>query len=65
MSQLLLEQAVNQDIPIILGAQASRAGAGERIKLEHLRESGDIEQDANLVLGLYNESVTKTEETYQ
>lgn len=51
ISGLLLEQAVKLDIPIILGAQFNRETAGKP-RLEALRESGDIEQDASLVLGL-------------
>ena len=47
ISSLLLEQAVSQDIPIILGAQLNRGTEGG---LSSLREGGDIEQDANLVL---------------
>ena len=55
-SSLLLEQAVQLDVPIILGAQLGRGAAGQsRPKLEDLRESGDLEQDANLVLGIYNQ----------
>ena len=61
VSELLLEMAVAQDIPIILGAQLNRQGNSD-IKLEHIRECGDIEQDSNLVLGIYNESVSRTEE---
>ncbi len=60
VSELLLEQAIGQDIPLLMGAQFNRQ-AGEEPKLSDLRESGDIEQDANLVLGLYNESVEARE----
>lgn len=63
VSELMLEQAVSQDISIILGAQLGRGSPGDtKVRLDNLRESGDIEQDANLVLGLYNESVEKIEE---
>lgn len=68
VSELLLEQAKTQDIPIIMGAQFGRPTAGQgsqsarSVKLDNLRESGDIEQDANTVLGLYNDSVVKMEE---
>ena len=67
VSSLLLEQAKDQDIPIILGAQLGRdKGAGSKVKLDNLRESGDIEQDANLVLGLYTKAVEEMEkEDYQ
>ncbi len=60
VSQLLLEQAVLNNVPIVLGAQLSRPEKRASVKwqeivsLDGLRESGDIEQDANLVLGLWN-----------
>ena len=59
-SSLLLEQAVRHDIPIIMAAQFRRPSQGEAAKkprLEDLRESGDLEQDAHLVLGLYIEGL--------
>jgi replicative DNA helicase len=65
VSSLLLEQAVTQDIPLILGSQLNRASTGrqdKRPRLEDMRESGDIEQDANIVLGLYTEAVEKQED---
>ena len=65
VSSLLLEQAVTQDIPLILGSQLNRAVTArqeKRPRLEDMRESGDIEQDANLVLGLYTEAIEKLEE---
>jgi DNA primase catalytic core len=67
VSSLLLDQAVETDIPIILGAQLGRDKAAGRakIRLDNLREAGDIENDANLVLGVYNESVDKLEEEGQ
>jgi DNA primase catalytic core len=67
ISDLLLQQAVSLNIPIILGAQLGRGQiTGSKIKLDNMRESGDIEQDANLVLGLYTEAVEKMEaEDYQ
>lgn len=65
-SDLLLEQAVACDLPVILGAQLGRGdgkGKGsERVRLDNLRESGDIEQDANLVLGLWTEAAEKDKE---
>lgn len=63
ISDLLLEQAVRHNLPVIVGAQFNREPGG--VKLEHLREAGDLEQDAHLVLGLYNESVAKMEEGQQ
>ena len=62
-SDLLLRQAVSLDIPIILGAQLNRAsGGGEEPRLEELREGGDIEQDANLVLSLYTKTIDELQE---
>ena len=65
ISDQLLEQAVRHNLPVIVGAQLNRAGTGEKPKLEHLREAGDLEQDAHLVIGIYNESVDKIEEGQQ
>lgn len=65
VSSTLLSQAVATDVPIILGAQLGRAQGAQdkaKIRLDNLRESGDIEQDANTVIGLYNESVAQMEE---
>jgi replicative DNA helicase len=68
VSALLLEQAVTTDIPIILGAQLGRGqgqGDKKKIRLDNLRESGDIENDANTVIGIFNESVAQMEEDGQ
>ena len=41
---------------IILGAQANRdVKSLETFQLENMREAGDIEQDANLVIGVWDE----------
>ena len=66
VSALLLEQAVTQDLPIILGAQLGRSpDRAIKVKLDNLRESGDIEQDANLVLGLFTKAVEDLEDKDQ
>lgn len=76
-SALLLEQAVKRDVPIIMGAQLSRLaqkelarakdgqGDGDEVELslDMLREAGDIEQDANVVLGLVNMDKVKDRPT--
>jgi len=64
ISEILLKQAVSLDIPILLGAQLGRGdkSTGSKVRLDNLRESGDIEQDANLVIGLYTEAVEKIQE---
>ena len=53
----ILDTAKRAGVAIVLGAQLNRLaerGEAKGISLDQLRESGDIEQDANLVLGLYN-----------
>ncbi len=54
-SAIILETAIKLSIPIIVGAQFGRDQKGDKaaVRLDNLREAGDIEQDANLVLGLY------------
>ncbi|MCM8535557.1 MAG: DnaB helicase C-terminal domain-containing protein [Lentisphaeraceae bacterium] len=59
VSNELLRMAKSFKIPIILGAQLEKSKAGEAVKLDQLRDAGDIEQDANLILGLYNKSMIK------
>ena len=63
ISSRLLEQAVQLDIPIILGAQLNRSQDNTKPRLENLRESGDIEQDANLVLSLYTPAIEDMEKS--
>lgn len=59
-SRALQTAAKDCGIPIIAGAQFRRdaAGAGynkmQRPTLEMLKESGSLEEDANVVLGIYN-----------
>lgn len=60
ISETLLEGAKRLNVPIVLGAQFNRA-AGDEPKLEHLREAGDIEQDANAVLGLFNPAMERAQ----
>jgi len=62
ISDLLLEQAVACDLPLLLGAQLGRGDkSSDKVRLDNLRESGDIEQDANLVLGLWNAAAAEKE----
>jgi len=73
-SEALRQAAVACNIPIIAGAQLGRSSAPQlssgkkdkpkeielkRPRLENLRESGDIEQDASLVLAIFNEEAEK------
>ncbi len=53
----LLDTAKRSGVALVLGAQLNRGAEraeAKNISLDQLRESGDIEQDAHLVLGLYN-----------
>lgn len=54
----LLDSAKRAGVALILGAQLNRDAETtsiNQIKLDQLRESGDIEQDAHLVIALYNQ----------
>lgn len=62
-SSIILESAKNYSLPIILGAQLGRdKESKDKVKLDNLREAGDLEQDANLVLGLFNPSMEKAQD---
>lgn len=50
ISRTLKEIALSENIPIICLSQLNRAAAGEKPQLHHLRESGAIEQDADIVI---------------
>jgi len=63
-SAFMRDAAVKSNIPIICGAQLNRASAKKDneqkefslsnvLRPEFLREAGDLEQDANLILGIY------------
>jgi replicative DNA helicase len=66
--QDILRQLVNVSnklsLPIILGCQFGRAGGDKEtkkntVRMDNLREAGDIEQDSKIVLGLWNEAMEK------
>jgi replicative DNA helicase len=62
-SSIILETAKRCSIPIILGAQLGRDKESKnKVKLDNLREAGDLEQDANLVLGLFNPAMEKAQD---
>ena len=63
ISDSVLQIAKDSGLPIILGAQLNRAtqDKGGKPKLENLKEAGNLEEDANTVLSVYNESREKDE----
>ena len=72
ISGIVRDTAVKADLPIITGAQLSRRAmekpASKKLTLdqvlrpEYLREAGDLEQDGNLILGLFNARAAQREE---
>jgi DNA primase catalytic core len=60
ISDQVLQIAKDSGLPIILGAQLNRA-TDTKPKLENLKEAGNLEEDANTVLSVYNESREKEE----
>ena len=64
ISDSVLQIAKESGLPIILGAQLNRStqdSKGGKPKLENLKEAGNLEEDANTVLSVYNESREKEE----
>jgi len=59
-SSAILEIAKKYSIPTILGAQLGRdKESRDKVKLDNLREAGDLENDANLVIGIFNPAMEK------
>ena len=55
ISEKVLETAIETRLPVIMGAQLGRDPMHpDKVRLDNLREAGDIEQDANLVIGIKN-----------
>lgn len=61
VSNLLLQTAIKLNLPVILGAQVSKDVIGPP-KDKNVREAGDILQDANIVLSIFNPLKEKFEE---
>lgn len=62
ISESILEAAKTYSLPIILGAQLGRdKDSKNKIRLDNLREAGDIENDANLVIAINNEAMDKAQ----
>ncbi len=63
ITQALKEMAVDHDIPVVALCQLNRkveAREDKRPRLSDLRESGNIEQDADAVIGLWRENKKET-----
>jgi len=66
--QSLLNTALDERVnaAIILGAQVNREVKSlDTFTLDNMREAGDIEQDANLVLGIWDEQAGKLDSLYR
>jgi len=67
ISDQVLQIVKDSGLPIILGAQLNRATlkeAGKKPTLENLKEAGNLEEDANTVISVYNKNreMAETEE---
>jgi len=64
VSDTLLQTAIQNEIAVIAGAQFKRENGNNKTRpsMDSLREGGDIEQDASLILGLYNPAVDNKKE---
>ncbi len=63
ISARILDAARSFSVPIILGAQLGRdTMRKEKVRLDNLREAGDLEQDANTVIGIYNPSMERAQD---
>lgn len=56
MSRQLKRLSLELGIPVVVASQLNRDADGQRPSLRHLREAGDIEQDADVVHFLWEES---------
>jgi replicative DNA helicase len=62
LSNDIQEMALELGKPFIVAHQLSRQGANVRPELNHLRDSGEIEQDIDVCIGLYRQQgMTETE----
>jgi len=65
MSRSLKRLAMELEIPILLGSQLNRASEGkQRPSLADLRESGAIEQDADIVILIHGDSESDERELF-
>ena len=64
VSDQLLQASLSTDLPFVVGSQFGRAAADAgRPKLEHLKESGAIEEDANTVFSVWNQAAEDDKKT--
>jgi replicative DNA helicase len=57
ISAILLESVVSLSIPVILGAQVDlEVKSKDEMTEDMMREAGDIGQNANIILGVWNEA---------
>lgn len=62
ISETILETAKSNSVPIILGAQLGRGSTkSEVLRMDNIREAGDIENDAKVILGIWNGEKESTE----
>lgn len=54
-TRLLKRMAMRLEVPVLIGSQLNRQAEGVRPTLSSLRESGGIEADSNVVIGLWQE----------
>jgi replicative DNA helicase len=54
-TRLLKRMAMRLEVPVLIGSQLNRQAEGVRPTLASLRESGGIEADSNVVIGLWQE----------
>jgi replicative DNA helicase len=62
MTRGLKSLAVEMDVCVLCVAQLGRAAETERVRLSHLRESGDIEQDADVVAFIRKSTAKESED---
>jgi replicative DNA helicase len=63
ISERILDTAKRLSVPVILGAQLVRSPVhSNRVLLDDLLNAGDIEQDAQVVLGLFNPTMEEAQD---
>jgi replicative DNA helicase len=61
--RILLETALKVKVPIVLGSQVNRdVKSMDTFNASNMREAGDIEQDANMILGIWDNEAAEISE---